>query len=89
SPKDTRRNVAAEPQRRNVPVDTSTSNAWFRSMMAWETMTGVFKQKRNQPTMPSWHSPLQVLPVLTMRPSAPIIKDWVSDLEDDSEVEIP
>nr|GEV88493.1 hypothetical protein [Tanacetum cinerariifolium] len=41
SPKDTRRNVAAEPQRRNV-------------------------LKRNQPTMPSWHSPLQVLPVLTM-----------------------
>nr|GEW26170.1 reverse transcriptase domain-containing protein [Tanacetum cinerariifolium] len=30
-------------------------------------MTGVFKQKRNLPTMPSWHSPLQVLPVLTMR----------------------
>nr|GEY46744.1 hypothetical protein [Tanacetum cinerariifolium] len=30
-------------------------------------MTRVFRQKRNQPTMPSWHSPLQVLPVLTMR----------------------
>nr|GEU68562.1 hypothetical protein [Tanacetum cinerariifolium] len=27
SPKDTRRKVAAEPQRRNVPVETSTSNA--------------------------------------------------------------
>nr|GEW21598.1 hypothetical protein [Tanacetum cinerariifolium] len=27
SPKDTRRNVAAEPQRRNVPVETFTSNA--------------------------------------------------------------
>nr|GEW02072.1 ribonuclease H-like domain-containing protein [Tanacetum cinerariifolium] len=27
SPKDTRRNVAAEPQRRNVPIQTSTSNA--------------------------------------------------------------
>nr|GFA48545.1 hypothetical protein [Tanacetum cinerariifolium] len=27
SPKDIRRNVAAEPQRRNVPVQTSTSNA--------------------------------------------------------------
>nr|GEV81323.1 putative ribonuclease H-like domain-containing protein [Tanacetum cinerariifolium] len=27
SPKDTRRNSAAEPQRRNVPVETSTSNA--------------------------------------------------------------
>nr|GEV16458.1 hypothetical protein [Tanacetum cinerariifolium] len=29
-------------------------------------MTGVFRQKRNQPTMPSWYSPLQVLLVLTM-----------------------
>nr|GEU36480.1 putative ribonuclease H-like domain-containing protein [Tanacetum cinerariifolium] len=27
SPKDTRRNVAAEPQRKNVPVESSTSNA--------------------------------------------------------------
>nr|GEU70540.1 uncharacterized mitochondrial protein AtMg00810-like [Tanacetum cinerariifolium] len=27
SPKDTRRNIAAEPPRRNVPVETSTSNA--------------------------------------------------------------
>nr|GFD17021.1 hypothetical protein [Tanacetum cinerariifolium] len=27
SPKDTRRNVAAEPQRRSVPVETFTSNA--------------------------------------------------------------
>nr|GEX81347.1 hypothetical protein [Tanacetum cinerariifolium] len=27
SPKDTRRNVSAEPQRRNVPVETSTTNA--------------------------------------------------------------
>nr|GFD36134.1 hypothetical protein [Tanacetum cinerariifolium] len=26
-PKDTRRNVTAEPHRRNVPVETSTSNA--------------------------------------------------------------
>nr|GEX91169.1 putative ribonuclease H-like domain-containing protein [Tanacetum cinerariifolium] len=32
------------------------------------TMTGVFRQKRNQPTMPSWHSPLLVLLVLTIRP---------------------
>nr|GEV15798.1 hypothetical protein [Tanacetum cinerariifolium] len=27
SPKDTRRNVAAEPQKRNIPVETATSNA--------------------------------------------------------------
>nr|GEV06341.1 ribonuclease H-like domain-containing protein [Tanacetum cinerariifolium] len=30
-------------------------------------MTGVFRKKRNLPTMPSWHSSLQVLPVMTMR----------------------
>nr|GEV81908.1 hypothetical protein [Tanacetum cinerariifolium] len=40
---------------------------WFHSVMVWAAMTGVFRQKKNQPTMPSWHSPLQVLPVLTMR----------------------
>nr|GEX00573.1 hypothetical protein [Tanacetum cinerariifolium] len=48
SSKDTKRNGAAEPQRRNVP-------------------------KRNQPTMPSWHSPLQVLLVLTMRDNALVV----------------
>nr|GEX39206.1 ribonuclease H-like domain-containing protein [Tanacetum cinerariifolium] len=36
-------------------------------------MTGVFRQKRNQPTMPSWHLPLQVLPVLTMRPVTVVV----------------
>nr|GEU55181.1 putative ribonuclease H-like domain-containing protein [Tanacetum cinerariifolium] len=36
------------------------------SVMVWAAMTGAFKQKKNQPTMPSWHSPLQVLQVLTM-----------------------
>nr|GEV55313.1 retrovirus-related Pol polyprotein from transposon TNT 1-94 [Tanacetum cinerariifolium] len=33
---------------------------------AREFMTRAFRQKKNQPTMPSWRSPLQVLPVLTM-----------------------
>nr|GEY37166.1 hypothetical protein [Tanacetum cinerariifolium] len=36
------------------------------SVMAWEAMIGAFRQKKNQPTMPSWHSPPQVLPVLIM-----------------------
>nr|GEX98917.1 hypothetical protein [Tanacetum cinerariifolium] len=40
---------------------------WFYNVMVWATMTGVFKQKRNLPTIPSWPSHLQVLPVLTMR----------------------
>nr|GEY84456.1 hypothetical protein [Tanacetum cinerariifolium] len=39
---------------------------WFHNVMVWAAMTGVFRQKRNQPTMPSWHSPIQVLLVLTM-----------------------
>nr|GFC17495.1 hypothetical protein [Tanacetum cinerariifolium] len=40
---------------------------WFRSVMALEAMIGDFRHKKNQPTMPSWHSPPQVLPVLIMR----------------------
>nr|GEZ39080.1 retrovirus-related Pol polyprotein from transposon TNT 1-94 [Tanacetum cinerariifolium] len=59
SPKDTRRNGAAEPQRRNVPVETSTSNALA-------AMTRVFRQKRNLPIMLLWPLLLQVL-LLTMR----------------------
>nr|GEZ13183.1 hypothetical protein [Tanacetum cinerariifolium]GEZ13622.1 hypothetical protein [Tanacetum cinerariifolium] len=135
----------------------------FRNVMVWVAMTEAFRQKKNQPTMPSWHSPPQVLPVLTMssesdvsmpaslindryqlgegyhavpppytgtfmppkpdfvfhdtpnvnktvhiafnvelsltkpdkdlsytyRPSTPIIEDWVSDSEDDYEIELP
>nr|GEZ70977.1 ribonuclease H-like domain-containing protein [Tanacetum cinerariifolium] len=87
SPKDTRRNVSTEPQRRNVPVETSTLNVLFHSVMVWAAMTRSFRHKNNQPAMPSWHSPPKVLPVLTMRPSVPIIKDWVSDSEDESEAE--
>nr|GEV02439.1 copia protein [Tanacetum cinerariifolium] len=37
------------------------------SMMVWAAMTKAFRQKKNQPTMPSWLSPPQVLPVLIMR----------------------
>nr|GEU77816.1 hypothetical protein [Tanacetum cinerariifolium] len=100
---------------------------WECSVMVWATMIRAFRQKKNQPTMPSWHSPLQVLimrniyatkPDLvfhdapndetdhtavnvelspskpdndlshTHRPSIPIIEDWVTDSEDDSEAEI-
>nr|GEU41632.1 hypothetical protein [Tanacetum cinerariifolium] len=66
SPKDTRRTIAAEPQRRNIPVETSTYH-WFPNVMVWAAMTGVFRQRRNLPIMLLWHSPLQVLPGLTMR----------------------
>nr|GEY98485.1 hypothetical protein [Tanacetum cinerariifolium] len=40
---------------------------WFYSVMVLEAIIGAFRQKKNQQTMPSWHSPPQVLPVLIMR----------------------
>nr|GEU64076.1 hypothetical protein [Tanacetum cinerariifolium] len=36
SPKDTRRNGVAEPQRRNVPVEASTSNALFAPSLIYD-----------------------------------------------------
>nr|GFA70762.1 hypothetical protein [Tanacetum cinerariifolium] len=66
SPKDLRRNGAAEPRRRNVPVETSTSNALVYQCDGMGVMTGVFKQKRSLPTVLLWPSHLQVL-LLTMR----------------------
>nr|GEV69298.1 putative ribonuclease H-like domain-containing protein [Tanacetum cinerariifolium] len=131
SPKDTKRNGAAEPQRRNVPVETSTSNALvtqfliqnlkkaeqegddlklkleefqtssknLRDLLASQTnvKTGLgynsqvftrtmfdcddyctFKSDESLPPSPIYD-----------RPSAPIIEDWVSDSEDESETKIP
>nr|GEW64494.1 hypothetical protein [Tanacetum cinerariifolium] len=40
-----------------------------RSVMVLVAMIGAFRQMKNQKTMPSWHSPPQVLPVLIMRKS--------------------
>nr|GEZ15197.1 hypothetical protein [Tanacetum cinerariifolium] len=39
---------------------------WFHSMMVLVAMIGAFRQIKNQQTMPSWHSPPQVLLVLIM-----------------------
>nr|GEV42080.1 ribonuclease H-like domain-containing protein [Tanacetum cinerariifolium] len=66
SSKDTRRNDAAEPQRRNVPVETSTSNALVSQCDSVGSYDWSFKQMMNLPTMLLWPSHLQVL-LLTMR----------------------
>nr|GEX39741.1 ribonuclease H-like domain-containing protein [Tanacetum cinerariifolium] len=66
SPKDIRRNGAAEPQRRNVLVETSPSNALVSQCDGVGSYDWSFKQKRSLPTMLSWHSYLQVL-FLTIR----------------------
>nr|GEV34067.1 hypothetical protein [Tanacetum cinerariifolium] len=156
SPKETRRNVAAEPQRRNVPVETSTSNAlvlqcdasqtndktglgyntqaFTSSMFDYDEMfssetdeslpaspkydryhsgvgyhvvpppyTGTFMPPKpdlvfhdapniNETVHTAFNvklSPTKPDKDLSPRPSAHIIKDWVSDSEDDSKVELP
>nr|GEX62136.1 putative reverse transcriptase domain, ribonuclease H-like domain, aspartic peptidase domain protein [Tanacetum cinerariifolium] len=58
--------VESEPQMRNVPVETSKSNALVSQCEGVAAMTRVFKQKRSLPTMLLWLSHLQVLH-LTMR----------------------
>nr|GEW40333.1 hypothetical protein [Tanacetum cinerariifolium] len=45
----------------------------LKCVMAWTAMTGVFRHKKNLLSMPSWHSPFQVLPVLTMRDNALVV----------------
>nr|GEV77809.1 hypothetical protein [Tanacetum cinerariifolium] len=47
-------------------MDLKWQMATLTIVMVLEAMIGAFKQKKNQPTMPSWHSTLQVLPVLIM-----------------------
>nr|GEU33544.1 hypothetical protein [Tanacetum cinerariifolium] len=166
SPKDTRRNVQAEPQRRNVLVETSTSNAlvsqcdgvgnydWsFQveeeptnyALMAFTSSSSSssdnelfsFESDESLPVSPTYdryqsgygyhavpppytgtfmppkpelvfHDAPNVHETVhtafnvelsptkpdtdlshTHRPSAPIIKDWVSDSDDDCEAEIP
>nr|GEZ58728.1 hypothetical protein [Tanacetum cinerariifolium] len=146
SPKDPRRNVAAEPQRRNVLVETYTSNALvsqcdgvgyehvvmncgsarnssetdeslptsliyakYQSGEGYHDVpppyTGTFMPPKpdlvfhdapnvNETVHTAFNvklSPTKSDKDLshTHRPSAPIIEDWVSDSEDDSEAELP
>nr|GEU64998.1 hypothetical protein [Tanacetum cinerariifolium] len=65
SPKDPRRPDTAEPQRRTVPIKTSTSNALLSPPKLKQDLSH------------------------TYRPSAPIIEEWVSDSEKESEPKAP
>nr|GEZ62152.1 hypothetical protein [Tanacetum cinerariifolium] len=103
SPKDSRRNGATEPQRRNVPLETSTSNAlvsqcdgvgsydWsFQAdeeptnyaLIAFSSSSSSFDNELS-PTKPD-----QDLSH-TIRPSEPIIEDWVSDSKDEFKTKTP
>nr|GEV39738.1 putative ribonuclease H-like domain-containing protein [Tanacetum cinerariifolium] len=155
SPKDTRRNGAAEPQRRNVPVESFTSNAlvsqcdgvggydWsFQAeeeptnyaLMAFTSLsssssdngvvffkilyqsgygyhvvpppyTGTFMPPKPDLVFHNASNDVETIHTFfnvklsptkpdqdlspTHKPLAPIIEDWVSDSEDDSEAKIP
>nr|GEY90937.1 hypothetical protein [Tanacetum cinerariifolium] len=82
SPKDLRRNGAAEPHRKNVPVETSTSNA---------LVSQYDESDESWPPSSLYDSPTKHDQDLsyTIRPSAPIIKDWVPDSEDESKTKAP
>nr|GEW68249.1 ribonuclease H-like domain-containing protein [Tanacetum cinerariifolium] len=103
SPKDTRRNSAAEPKMRNILVDTSTSNALVSQCDGVGSYDWSF-QADEEPTnyalmafsFSSSSSDNELSPTKpdqdmshTYRSSAPIIEDWVSDSKDESETKSP
>nr|GEW22346.1 hypothetical protein [Tanacetum cinerariifolium] len=52
-----------------------------RDVMVLKAMIEAFKQRKNQPTMPLWHAPPQVLPVLIMRKSQFDVISYKTGLE--------
>nr|GEX17468.1 hypothetical protein [Tanacetum cinerariifolium] len=98
SPKDSRKNGVADPQRRTVLVETSTSIAFVsqcEGVGSYDLSYQVEDEPANFDLMafsPSSsssntkHSPSKPTQDLSHinRPTAPIIKDWVSDFEDES-----
>nr|GEV64935.1 reverse transcriptase domain-containing protein [Tanacetum cinerariifolium] len=82
SPKDSRRNGVAKPQRRTVPSYQAEEEPANFALMAFSSLSSSSNTELS-PTKPS-----QDLPH-TNRPTTPIIEDWVSDSEDESETKAP
>nr|GEZ80108.1 ribonuclease H-like domain-containing protein [Tanacetum cinerariifolium] len=101
SPKDSKRNGASEPHRRTVPVETSTSNAsqcdgvgsydWSYQaedehanydLMAFSSLSSSSNNELSST------KPTQDLSHIN-RSIAPIIEDWISDSEEESETMAP
>nr|GEZ97872.1 hypothetical protein [Tanacetum cinerariifolium] len=80
SPKDSKRNGATEPQRRTVPVDTSTSNALVSQCDGIGSYDWSYQLSPSKPAQDLSHK---------NRPTAPIIEEWVSDSEDEYETKDP
>nr|GEW48577.1 hypothetical protein [Tanacetum cinerariifolium] len=103
SPRDSRRNEVAEPQRRTVPVETSTSNALVSQcdgVGSYDWSYQAEEEPANYALMAfsslssfsdnelSPTKPEQDLSHIN-RPTSPIIEDWVSDFEDESKTKAP
>nr|GEW42634.1 retrovirus-related Pol polyprotein from transposon TNT 1-94 [Tanacetum cinerariifolium] len=91
SPKVSKRNGAAEPQRRTVLVETSTSNALVSQcdrIGSYDWSYQAEEEPANSDNELSLTKPTQYLS-RTNRPTAPIIKDLVSDSEDEFETKAP
>nr|GEY55537.1 ribonuclease H-like domain-containing protein [Tanacetum cinerariifolium] len=103
SSKDTRRTGAAEPHRRTALVENSTSNALVSQCDGIRSYDWSY-QAEEEPanfaliaiTSSSFSSDNKISPTKpaqdfsnTTRPMAPIIEDWVSDSEDESEPNDP
>nr|GEY86636.1 ribonuclease H-like domain-containing protein [Tanacetum cinerariifolium] len=94
SPEDIRRSVSAEPQRRNVPAEKEPTNYAF---MAFTSSSSSSSDNEDAPNVnKTIHTafnvklrPTKPNKDLYHRPSSPIIEDWVSDSEDDSQAELP
>nr|GEV38966.1 hypothetical protein [Tanacetum cinerariifolium] len=97
--KDSRRPGAAEPQRRTVPVETSTSNALFSQCdgtgscdwsyqveeeLANYALMALTSSSSSSDNELSLTKPTQDLSH-TNKPTVPIIEDWVSDSANESE----
>nr|GEW44001.1 hypothetical protein [Tanacetum cinerariifolium] len=82
SPKDSRRNIAAELQRRTVPSYQVEKEPANYALIAFSSLSSS-SDKELSPTKPE-----QALSH-TNRPTSPIIKDWVSDYEDESKTKAP
>nr|GEW42725.1 hypothetical protein [Tanacetum cinerariifolium] len=99
SPKDLRRNGAAEPQRRSFSVKTSTFNALvsqYDGTFMPSKPDLVFNTAPTAVVTDHLAFTIQLSPTKpeqdlshTNRPTAPIIEDWVSDSEDESETKAP
>nr|GEZ58131.1 hypothetical protein [Tanacetum cinerariifolium] len=103
SPKDSKRNGDTEPQRRSVLVETSTSNSLVSQCDGVGSYNWSF-QAEEEPanyalmafssSSSSSDNELSLTKAEqdwshTNRPTTPIIKDWVSDFEDESETKAP